>query len=150
MHRRLGSATLSQLAFPGEGHPNFPWETNHWGKNSCKKFCFFKVEATRLQSKLYRTRSDRQRTANFIVTTDLPSVVKPGERKDEKTPRHSYEAWMRASTQSATCGWSGQTSERSDNSACGPDGEQVEQRYQSAASLHSDTTAARATACETE
>ena len=26
MHPRLGSATLSQLAFPGEGNPNFPWE----------------------------------------------------------------------------------------------------------------------------
>ena len=24
MHRRLGSATLSQLAFPGKGNPNFP------------------------------------------------------------------------------------------------------------------------------
>ena len=29
MHRRLGSATLSQLAFPGEGNPNFPWEKSH-------------------------------------------------------------------------------------------------------------------------
>ena len=26
MHRRLGSATLSQLAFPREGNPNFPWQ----------------------------------------------------------------------------------------------------------------------------
>ena len=25
MHSRLGSVTLSQLAFPGEGNPNFPW-----------------------------------------------------------------------------------------------------------------------------
>ena len=24
--RRWGSATLSQLAFPGEGNPNFAWE----------------------------------------------------------------------------------------------------------------------------
>ena len=30
MHRRLGSATLSQLAFPGERNPNFPWEKSHW------------------------------------------------------------------------------------------------------------------------
>ena len=30
LHRRLGSATLSQLAFPGEGNPNFPWEKSHW------------------------------------------------------------------------------------------------------------------------
>ena len=25
----LGSAILSQLAFPGEGNPNFPWEKSH-------------------------------------------------------------------------------------------------------------------------
>ena len=30
MHRRLGSATLSQLAFPGESNPNFPLEKSHW------------------------------------------------------------------------------------------------------------------------
>ena len=30
MHRRLGSATLSQLAFSGESDPNFPWETSQW------------------------------------------------------------------------------------------------------------------------
>ena len=30
MHRRLGSATLSQLAFPREGNPNFLWEKSHW------------------------------------------------------------------------------------------------------------------------
>ena len=29
MHRRLGSAILSQLAFPREGNPNFPWEKSH-------------------------------------------------------------------------------------------------------------------------
>ena len=26
MHCGLGGATLSQLAFPGESDPNFPWE----------------------------------------------------------------------------------------------------------------------------
>ena len=26
----LGRATLSQLAFPGEGNQNFPWEKSHW------------------------------------------------------------------------------------------------------------------------
>ena len=30
MHRKLCSATLSQLAFPWEGNPNFPWEKFHW------------------------------------------------------------------------------------------------------------------------
>ena len=30
MHTRFGSVTLSQLAFPGESNPNFPWEKSHW------------------------------------------------------------------------------------------------------------------------
>ena len=30
MHRKLGSATLSQLAFPGESNPIFQWEKSHW------------------------------------------------------------------------------------------------------------------------
>ena len=30
MRRRLGSATLSQLAFSGEGNPNFSLEKSHW------------------------------------------------------------------------------------------------------------------------
>ena len=29
MHPRLGSATLLQLAFPGETNPKFPWEKSH-------------------------------------------------------------------------------------------------------------------------
>ena len=36
MHPKLGSATLSQLAFPGEGNPNFPWEKSH-GDNTVVK-----------------------------------------------------------------------------------------------------------------
>ena len=30
MHRRLGSTTLSQLAFPGESDPYFQWEISQW------------------------------------------------------------------------------------------------------------------------
>ena len=37
MHPRLGSATLSQLAFPGEGNPNFPWEKSHWDNTVVEK-----------------------------------------------------------------------------------------------------------------
>ena len=37
MHSRLGSATLLQLAFPGEGNPNFPL-----GLYSCKKSIYIK------------------------------------------------------------------------------------------------------------
>ena len=36
MHRRSGSATLSQLAFPGEGKSNFPGEKCHWDNTAVK------------------------------------------------------------------------------------------------------------------
>ena len=36
MHRGLGSATLSQLAFPREGKPNFPWKKSHWDNTLVK------------------------------------------------------------------------------------------------------------------
>ena len=32
----LGSTTLSQLAFQGEGNPNFPWEISHWNNTIVK------------------------------------------------------------------------------------------------------------------
>ena len=34
---RFGSATLSQLAFPGESYPNFPREKSHWDNTVVKK-----------------------------------------------------------------------------------------------------------------
>ena len=37
LHRRLGRATLSQLASPGEGNPSFPWEKSHWDNAGIKK-----------------------------------------------------------------------------------------------------------------
>ena len=36
MHSRLSSVTLSQLAFPGESNPNFPWEKSHWDNTVVK------------------------------------------------------------------------------------------------------------------
>ena len=36
MHRRLGSATLPQLAFPRKGNPSFPWEKPHWDNTVVK------------------------------------------------------------------------------------------------------------------
>ena len=36
MHRRLGSETLSQLGFPWEGNPNFPWNKSHWDNTVVK------------------------------------------------------------------------------------------------------------------
>ena len=41
MHPWLGSATLSQLAFPGEGNPNFPREKSHWENTVVKSKTFF-------------------------------------------------------------------------------------------------------------
>ena len=41
MHRGLGSATRSQLAFPREDNPNFPWEKSHWDNTVVKKVCVF-------------------------------------------------------------------------------------------------------------
>ena len=37
MYCRLGSATLSQLAFPRESNPNFSWEKSHWDSKKFKK-----------------------------------------------------------------------------------------------------------------
>ena len=37
VHRKLGSATLSQLACPGESNPNFPWEKSKWDNTVVKK-----------------------------------------------------------------------------------------------------------------
>ena len=37
MDPRLGSATLSQLAFLGEGDPNFLREKSHWDNTAEKK-----------------------------------------------------------------------------------------------------------------
>ena len=37
MHSRLGSTTLSQLAFPGESNLNFPWEKFHLDDTVVKK-----------------------------------------------------------------------------------------------------------------
>ena len=37
MHPRFGSATLLQLAFPGEGNPNFLWEKSHWDNTVVKQ-----------------------------------------------------------------------------------------------------------------
>ena len=36
MRGRLGSATLQQLAFPGESNLNFPWEKSYWDNTVVK------------------------------------------------------------------------------------------------------------------
>ena len=48
MHRGLGSATLSQLTFPWENNPNFPWEISHRDSTVVKTFSFlFCIKKTR-------------------------------------------------------------------------------------------------------
>ena len=37
MQRMLGSATLSQLAFPEESNPIFPWEKSYWDNTVVKR-----------------------------------------------------------------------------------------------------------------
>ena len=59
-HRRLGSTTLSQLAFPAEGNPNFPWEKSPWDDTVGKK-----------QPCSLGSQDFTQRTAQFIVNTIL-------------------------------------------------------------------------------
>ena len=41
-------AWLSQLAFPGEGNPNFPWEKSHWDDNIVKSKKVFKKNVSTL------------------------------------------------------------------------------------------------------
>ena len=37
MHRKLGNAALSQLAFPWENNPNFPLDKSQWDNTVKKK-----------------------------------------------------------------------------------------------------------------
>ena len=52
---RLGSATLSQLAFPGEGNPSFPWEKFYWDYTIVN--FFLKANPVMVRSCISRLRS---------------------------------------------------------------------------------------------
>ena len=52
MHRRLRRATLSQLAFPGEGNPNFPWEKSLWDNTVVKTKKQTNKQATKPSNRL--------------------------------------------------------------------------------------------------
>ena len=41
MQRKLSSVTLSQLAFPVESNPNFPWDKFPWDSLVCFLFLLF-------------------------------------------------------------------------------------------------------------
>ena len=58
MHRRLGSATLSQLVFPGESNKTFPWEKSQWDDTVVNKkyfaICEIHHEAAETQKSMSR------------------------------------------------------------------------------------------------
>ena len=60
MHRRLGSATLSQLAFPGEDNPNFPWEKSCWGNTVVKSKSKSSSRSWNVRGRRERTRSSKK------------------------------------------------------------------------------------------
>ena len=49
MHRRLGSATLSQLAFPRECNPNVPWEKSQWDDIAVKRKKVWLLSSSKVQ-----------------------------------------------------------------------------------------------------
>ena len=78
MHRRLGSTTLSQLAFPGENDPKCPWKKSEWDNTVVKK----KKKKKKIQKKkkrktgkpdrteLLRRRHQSQRKEPIVDTSD--------------------------------------------------------------------------------
>ena len=38
MHCKLGNATWSQLAFPGESYPNSLWDKSQWDNKAAQKY----------------------------------------------------------------------------------------------------------------
>ena len=71
MHRRLGSATLSQLAFPGEGNPISPWGKNVIGTI---QLGFFVVVVFFFRSLLTTVVQTNLVTGLFLKTTAKPSL----------------------------------------------------------------------------
>ena len=75
MHWRLGSAALSQLAFPGESNQNFPWEKSHWDNTVVKSE---KVTVTKSRSLIFFSIRCRFRIRQAPVvspcTTELITV----------------------------------------------------------------------------
>ena len=75
MHRRQGSATLSQLAFPGEGNPNFPWKKSH-GDNTVLKSQ--KVHQIMRHSHAYNTgRISNYTTPHHTITASIYQIILP-------------------------------------------------------------------------
>ena len=70
MHPRTGSATLSQLAFPGESNLNFPWEKSHWDNTVVKSKV--KSESKKSKRKSHNSKSESlfSGTRHFVFEED--------------------------------------------------------------------------------
>ena len=81
MHRRLGSATLSQLAFPREKQPEFPIGEIPLGQYSCKK------------AKKKKKEEEKTRTKNqtIIFAYDILVYTSPPGQYAEDGSRHTRE-----------------------------------------------------------
>ena len=93
MHRRLGRATLSQPAFPGEGNPNFLWEKSHWDNTVVKEkskrssvtrwqLVLFPLTSRLLFLSIYwkKTGPASQQLPNYRPISSLPALPKPVEK----------------------------------------------------------------------
>ena len=77
MHRRLGSETLSQLAFSGEGNPNFSSEKSHWDNTLVKSVCVFVVfsEFKKKKKKFKYLKKSKITRARFLSDTAHCPIV---------------------------------------------------------------------------
>ena len=90
MHPRLGSATLLQLAFPGEGNPIFPWAKSHWGNTVVKSQVENKVlTVKRCCGTLFRTALKKTKNIYNGLTKQKQTKEEEnekGKKKKEKKP----------------------------------------------------------------
>ena len=114
MHRRLGSATLSQLAFPGESYSNFPWENPKGTIQLLKKKALTTTTRniiTEIMMILALTNMQQQKQQHTATTNTAAAAPQWGAADAEiKVPsgentelKHSpFQAWSR-SVYSHTC-----------------------------------------------
>ena len=76
IHRKLGSATLSQLAFPGKSNPNFPWEKPQRENTAVKKERIKERSRTRID---YSLQLCKLICINMFLHTVPPAVCLESE-----------------------------------------------------------------------
>ena len=86
MHLRLGSTTLSQLAFPGESNPNFAWTKCEWDKTVIFKNIYKgKAMCTKWKTCLWLWRGKK------VYTVEKPVCDYEGERRSIQLKKLVYE-----------------------------------------------------------